>query len=53
MSYLLAAIAEFFEALTFFLSFPPYITQSIANYFLAASGVNNYIEEEEENENEE
>lgn len=45
MNYLFLLIAEFIDFITFLISLPPYITQSIANYFKAASGF--YTEEEE------
>lgn len=45
MIYLYTAIAEFFGWITLILNLPPYITQSIANFFSVAAGFN---EEEDE-----
>ena len=48
MNYLFLALSDFIDFVTFILSFPPYITQSISNFFKAASGFNDEIENDED-----
>ena len=48
MNYLFLVLSDFMDFITFILSFPPYITQSISNFFKAASGFNEDIENDED-----
>ena len=48
MNYLFLALSDFIDFVTLTLSFPPYITQSISNFFKAASGFNEDIENDED-----
>ena len=51
MNYLFLALSDFIDVVTFILSFPPYITQSISNFLKAASGFNDDIENDEDTDN--
>lgn len=48
MNYLFLALSDFIDFVTLILSFPPYITQSISNFFKAASGFNEDTENDED-----
>lgn len=51
MNYLFLALSDFMDSVTFILSFPPYITQSVSNFLKAASGFNDNTEYDEDTDN--
>lgn len=51
MNYLFLALSDFMDFVTFILSFPPYITQSVSNFLKAASGFNDDIDYDEDTDN--
>lgn len=51
MNYLFLALSDFMDFVTFILSFPPYITQSVSNFLKAASGFNDDTEYDEDTDN--
>ena len=51
MNYLFLALSDVVDFITFILSLPPYITQSISNFLKAASGFNEDTENDEDTDN--
>ena len=51
MNYLFLALSDFVDFITFILSFPQKINQSISNFLKAASGFNENIENDEDTDN--